>query len=113
MPKARTQASSTWNRSIDSCQSHTAACASCNASGDVSTAPEPHDAEPHGQGLYAKLNWLRAGVLGANDGIVSTASLIVGVAAAAIARHEIVLAGLAGLVAGALSTGGPARSTGT
>jgi VIT1/CCC1 family predicted Fe2+/Mn2+ transporter len=50
-----------------------------------------------------RIGWLRAAVLGANDGIVSTASLIVGVAAAAIARHEILLAGLAGLVAGALS----------
>ncbi len=47
--------------------------------------------------------WLRAGVLGANDGIVSTASLIVGVAAAHVAHAEIVLTGLAGLVAGAMS----------
>lgn len=47
--------------------------------------------------------WLRAAVLGANDGIVSTASLIVGVAAANAARGSILLAGTAGLVAGALS----------
>ena len=47
--------------------------------------------------------WLRAAVLGANDGIVSTASLIVGVAAAETARGGIVLTGLAGLVAGAMS----------
>jgi VIT1/CCC1 family predicted Fe2+/Mn2+ transporter len=51
----------------------------------------------------AKLGWLRAAVLGADDGIVSTASLVVGVAAAGSARHEILLAGVAGLVAGALS----------
>ena len=47
--------------------------------------------------------WLRAAVLGANDGIVSTASLIVGVAAAGADRGSIVLAGTAGLVAGAMS----------
>lgn len=50
-----------------------------------------------------RIGWLRAGVLGANDGIVSTASLVIGVAAAAAARHEILVAGVAGLVAGALS----------
>ncbi|MHC0053839.1 VIT1/CCC1 transporter family protein [Actibacterium sp. D379-3] len=50
-----------------------------------------------------RVGWLRAAVLGANDGIVSTASLIVGVAAAATGRGEILIAGVAGLVAGALS----------
>lgn len=50
-----------------------------------------------------RIGWLRAAVLGANDGIVSTASLIVGVAASAAARSDIVVAGMAGLVAGALS----------
>lgn len=50
-----------------------------------------------------RIGWLRAAVLGANDGIVSTASLIVGVAAAAAATQEVLLAGVAGLVAGALS----------
>ena len=50
-----------------------------------------------------RIGWLRAGVLGANDGIVSTASLIVGVASAAASRHEVLVAGVAGLVAGALS----------
>ena len=50
-----------------------------------------------------RIGWLRAAVLGADDGIVSTASLIVGVAAAGSARHEILLSGIAGLVAGALS----------
>ncbi|HJT17839.1 MAG TPA: VIT family protein, partial [Thermoanaerobaculia bacterium] len=50
-----------------------------------------------------RTGWLRAAVLGANDGIVSTASLVVGVAAATASRHEILLAGIAGLVAGSLS----------
>ena len=53
--------------------------------------------------LVERIGWLRAAVLGANDGIVSTASLIVGVAAAASNRAEILLAGAAGLVAGAMS----------
>ncbi len=51
----------------------------------------------------ARIGWLRAAVLGANDGIVSTASLIVGVAAAAGHKQEVLVAGVAGLVAGALS----------
>jgi VIT1/CCC1 family predicted Fe2+/Mn2+ transporter len=51
----------------------------------------------------ARVGWLRAAVLGANDGIVSTASLVVGVAAAAQGRNEVLLAGAAGLVAGAFS----------
>jgi len=50
-----------------------------------------------------RIGWLRAAVLGANDGIVSTASLIVGIAASHAAHNEIVLAGVAGLVAGAMS----------
>jgi VIT1/CCC1 family predicted Fe2+/Mn2+ transporter len=50
-----------------------------------------------------RIGWLRAAVLGANDGIVSTASLIVGVAAAGSAREGVLLAGVAGLVAGAMS----------
>ena len=50
-----------------------------------------------------RIGWLRAAVLGANDGIVSTASLVVGVAAAETARHDVLVAGVAGLVAGALS----------
>jgi VIT1/CCC1 family predicted Fe2+/Mn2+ transporter len=48
-------------------------------------------------------NWLRAAVLGANDGILSTASIIIGVAAASTTKEPIILSGLAGLVAGALS----------
>jgi len=57
--------------------------------------PEPH--------RTARIGWLRAAVLGANDGIISTSSLMVGVAAAASTRHDVVVAGVAGLVAGALS----------
>jgi VIT1/CCC1 family predicted Fe2+/Mn2+ transporter len=53
--------------------------------------------------LVARIGWLRAAVLGANDGIVSTASLIVGVAAAAATRNDVLIAGVAGLVAGAMS----------
>ena len=53
--------------------------------------------------LVSRVGWLRAAVLGANDGIVSTASLILGVAAAAAPRADILLAGIAGLVAGAMS----------
>ncbi len=48
-----------------------------------------------------RIGWLRAAVLGANDGIVSTASLVVGIAAANADRHSILLAGVAGLVSGA------------
>lgn len=62
-----------------------------------------HDDEPHGSGLAGRLNWLRAGVLGANDGIVSVAGIVVGVAGATSARGPIFTAGLAGLVAGAVS----------
>ncbi|MFA7412859.1 MAG: VIT family protein [Rhizobium sp.] len=57
-------------------------------------------AETH---LVSRIGWLRAAVLGANDGIVSTASLIVGVASAAAASSEVLVAGIAGLVAGAMS----------
>jgi len=59
------------------------------------TAREPHRTE--------RIGWLRAAVLGANDGIISTSSLMVGVAAAATSPRGIVVAGVAGLVAGALS----------
>ncbi|MEN9873739.1 MAG: hypothetical protein RL186_636 [Pseudomonadota bacterium] len=55
------------------------------------------------QHLVERIGWLRAAVLGANDGIVSTASLIIGVAAAAGEKPEVLVAGLAGLVAGAMS----------
>ncbi|MGE8106239.1 VIT1/CCC1 transporter family protein [Allorhizobium sp. NPDC080224] len=53
--------------------------------------------------LVSRIGWLRAAVLGANDGIVSTASLIVGVASASTGSHQILVAGFAGMVAGAMS----------
>jgi VIT1/CCC1 family predicted Fe2+/Mn2+ transporter len=67
---------------------------------------DAHSHEPHDNGLASRLNWLRAGVLGANDGIVSTAGLVVGVAGATTNRSTVLIAGLAGLVAGALSMAG-------
>jgi VIT1/CCC1 family predicted Fe2+/Mn2+ transporter len=67
---------------------------------------EEHD-EPHGDlgSTGARLNWLRAGVLGANDGIVSTAGVIAGVAGATAEPGPVLTAGVAALVAGALSMG--------
>lgn len=58
------------------------------------------------QSLSQRLNWLRAGVLGANDGIVSTAGLVFGVAGATTDSVAVLVAGLAGMVAGALSMAG-------
>lgn len=65
--------------------------------------PPPHDGEEHSRGLAQRLNWLRAGVLGANDGIVSVAAVVVGVASATDSTTAILTAGLAALVGGALS----------
>jgi VIT1/CCC1 family predicted Fe2+/Mn2+ transporter len=65
--------------------------------------PVTHTGEPHAGALGTRLNWLRAGVLGANDGIVSTAGLVVGVAGATTAHAPVLTAGVAGLVAGAVS----------
>lgn len=62
-----------------------------------------HAHEPHDTGLSSRLNWLRAGVLGANDGIVSIAGIVVGVAGATAERSPIVVAGVAGIVSGAMS----------
>lgn len=64
-----------------------------------SSIHEPHDSSA----ISSRLNWLRAAVLGANDGIVSVAGLVVGVAGATTNKHTLLIAGLAGLVAGALS----------
>jgi VIT1/CCC1 family predicted Fe2+/Mn2+ transporter len=66
----------------------------------VKPSPKKSHHEPHHHGRIA---WLRAAVLGADDGIVSTASLMVGVASASASRGQVLLAGAAGLVAGALS----------
>ena len=62
-----------------------------------------HTDEPHSNGVAQRLNWLRAGVLGANDGIVSVAAIVVGVAGATTASAPILTAGAAGLVGGAIS----------
>jgi len=71
----------------------------------VDATAGPHEDEPHDTGINNRLNWLRAAVLGANDGIVSTAGLVVGVAGATSDRTAILVAGVAGLAAGALSMG--------
>jgi vacuolar iron transporter family protein len=60
-------------------------------------------AEPHKGNIARRLNWLRAGVLGGNDGIVSTAGIVLGVAGATASRSMILTAGVAGLAAGAMS----------
>jgi VIT1/CCC1 family predicted Fe2+/Mn2+ transporter len=59
-----------------------------------------------GTKIHGKLNWLRAGVLGANDGIMSIAGIVMGVAGADASSRALLIAGLAGLVAGALSMAG-------
>ena len=62
------------------------------------TLPEPHTSD-----VGSRLNWLRAGVLGANDGIVSTAGLVIGVAAAGTSTSALAAAGIAALAAGAVT----------
>ncbi|MBA3724744.1 MAG: VIT family protein [Candidatus Levybacteria bacterium] len=69
---------------------------------DISLSAQIHS-EPHISNHTAKLNWLRASVLGANDGIVSIAGLVVGVASATNSPQVIVTAGMAGIIAGAIS----------
>lgn len=61
--------------------------------------------EARGGSIASRLNWLRAGVMGANDGIVSTGSLVVGVAGAAVSNGALLASGLAAVIAGALSMG--------
>ncbi|GAB2999973.1 VIT family protein [Amycolatopsis acidiphila] len=73
---------------------------------ETQDATSAHSHEPHHEGLGNRLNWLRAGVLGANDGIVSVAGIVVGVAGATTDRTAVLIAGIAGLVAGALSMAG-------
>ncbi|SDT25053.1 VIT1/CCC1 transporter family protein [Microterricola viridarii] len=73
---------------------------------DAPTAAHPtehHSGEPHTGGIAQKLNWLRAGVLGANDGIVSVAAVVVGVAGATRDPAAILTAGTAALIGGAIS----------
>lgn len=75
------------------------------AASEVEVPVGPHDDEPHQGGLNNRLNWLRAAVLGANDGIVSTAGIVIGAIGATSDRSAIVIAGVAGLTAGAMSMG--------
>ena len=71
---------------------------------EIGTDDEPqHWHEDIGEDVGNRLNWLRAGVLGANDGIVSVAGIVMGVAGATAERSPVFVAGVAGLVAGALS----------
>jgi len=80
--------------------------ADTRAQGDAAEEDAGHAGEQHHGDVSARLNWLRAGVLGANDGIVSVAGMVVGVAGATPDRGTILTAGVAGLVAGALSMAG-------
>jgi len=68
---------------------------------DLGPGSAPH--EPHDGALAGRLNWLRAGVLGANDGIVSTAALVLGVSGATDARSAVIITAAVGMLAGALS----------
>lgn len=70
---------------------------------DTAGGPKLHENEPHGNDIAHRLNWLRAGVLGANDGIVSVAAIVVGVAGATTQTGPILIAGAAGVVGGAIS----------
>jgi len=65
--------------------------------------PQPDLSGPDGDGIASRLNWLRAGVMGANDGIVSTAAMVVGVAGAAVSDGALLVAGVSATIAGALS----------
>jgi VIT1/CCC1 family predicted Fe2+/Mn2+ transporter len=69
----------------------------------ASTGKGTHSEVKHGAGMTGRLGWLRAAVLGADDGIVSVAGIVIGVAGATASRAPIFTAGLAGLVAGAVS----------
>jgi len=71
--------------------------------GEPNSRARAEHVEPHSERLQGRLNWLRAGVLGANDGIVSTAGLVVGVAAASTNTQALFTAGTAGAAAGAIS----------
>src|SRR4051812_50215134 len=72
---------------------------------EIEVPAGPHEDEPHGNGSKRRLNWLRAAVLGANDGIVSTAGIVIGAMGATNDRSAVVIAGVAGLAAGAVSMG--------
>jgi len=73
------------------------------AADSEATVDSHRHVEPHDESISSRLNWLRAGVLGANDGIVSTAGVVVGFAGATTDRGAIILSGIAALAAGAMS----------
>ena len=85
----------------------TAAAPVAAEASDHRSDPPPDPAlpadEPHAANASGRLNWLRAGVLGANDGIVSTAALVLGVSGATTARSSVIVAAAVGMLAGALS----------
>jgi vacuolar iron transporter family protein len=91
---------------VDTTQGRQSATGSDPADEVEPDSSEQHSGEQHSGDISGRLNWLRAGVLGANDGIVSMAGLVVGVAGATTDRLAILTAGLAGLIAGALSMAG-------
>ncbi len=70
---------------------------------DTMSPMTSEESEAVGGAIASKLNWLRAGVLGANDGVVSTAALIFGVAGAAVSHQALLVSGIAAVAAGALS----------
>lgn len=70
---------------------------------DAANAPEWLQPESGAGGIASRLNWLRAGVMGANDGVVSTAAMVVGVAGAAVSDGALLAAGVSATIAGALS----------
>jgi VIT1/CCC1 family predicted Fe2+/Mn2+ transporter len=85
-----------WERDLDEASDHVTLVGRFSTmTGPVVLPPEHHRSH--------RVGWLRAAVLGANDGIVSTAGLVIGVAAASASRGEVVTAGIAGVVAGAFS----------
>jgi VIT1/CCC1 family predicted Fe2+/Mn2+ transporter len=85
-------------------ESHVAAESPSTEQVEAASAGEPtHSGEKHAAGMTGRLGWLRAAVLGADDGIVSVAGIVIGVAGATASRAPIFTAGLAGLVAGAVS----------
>ena len=101
------------NRSVGKTETASVPAMSALAPADDATstysptpARKPHEADEGMGSLNSKLNWLRAAVLGANDGIISTAGIVMGVAGATIDRSSLLIAGLAGLLAGALSMAG-------
>ena len=77
--------------------------ASLDVASAANSAAAPPPEESEGGEIASRLNWLRAGVMGANDGIVSTAGMVVGVAGASVSDNALLVSGIAAVVAGAMS----------